>query len=274
MAAFLVMEGKSDGIFAKFLEQFLILFFFLMGATLTGCMIRAQTFKLGRYFGVVMMIEATLLYMSAIMMAGESLRSGEYAAAMACGLQNAMASRFSGAVIRTTHVTGTATDIGLVVGNYLRWGERINLWKLWIWIPCFLAFFVGAALGTWGWMSLGTNSLFVPASFTLAGGLFFFLHDVMWGRNGWCIEFVPTFLLRQESSELPSTPQNGSSATSPKPDDNSVALKILPDNSAAKESSAILADVKGELKKEAKADAKKDGKDKNDVKIDLKKEKL
>ena len=33
-------------------------------------MIRAATFKLGRYFGIVMMMESALLFLSAIMFAG------------------------------------------------------------------------------------------------------------------------------------------------------------------------------------------------------------
>ncbi len=35
-----------------------------------GIMIRAATFKLGRYFGIVMMMESALLFLSAIMFAG------------------------------------------------------------------------------------------------------------------------------------------------------------------------------------------------------------
>jgi uncharacterized membrane protein YoaK (UPF0700 family) len=44
-------------------------------------------------------------------------------ASAACGLQNAMVSTYSGAIIRTTHITGTVTDLGAMIGQYLR-GHR------------------------------------------------------------------------------------------------------------------------------------------------------
>ena len=40
--------------------------------------------------------------------------------AIAMGMQNAMTSKHAHAVIRTTHMTGVATDIGLLLGNILR----------------------------------------------------------------------------------------------------------------------------------------------------------
>jgi len=40
--------------------------------------------------------------------------------AMAMGMQNGMTSKHAHAVIRTTHMTGVATDIGLLLGNIFR----------------------------------------------------------------------------------------------------------------------------------------------------------
>merc|ERR1712151_184982 len=42
-----------------------------------------------------------------------------YVAAAACGLQNGMATHWGGAVVRTTHVTGLFTDVGLLLGRLL-----------------------------------------------------------------------------------------------------------------------------------------------------------
>jgi uncharacterized membrane protein YoaK (UPF0700 family) len=39
---------------------------------------------------------------------------------MAMGMQNAMTTKFSGAVIRTTHITGLTTDMGIVTANWLQ----------------------------------------------------------------------------------------------------------------------------------------------------------
>ena len=37
---------------------------------------------------------------------------------------------------------------------------------------------------------MGTNCLFIPASFTLVGGITFFAHGVLWGENGWCLDVL------------------------------------------------------------------------------------
>merc|ERR1719440_2672744 len=42
-----------------------------------------------------------------------------FIAAAACGLQNGLATHWGGAVVRTTHVTGLFTDVGLVFGRLL-----------------------------------------------------------------------------------------------------------------------------------------------------------
>ena len=39
-----------------------------------------------------------------------------YLASVGCGLQNATTSTYSGAVVRTTHVTGLFTDLGILLG--------------------------------------------------------------------------------------------------------------------------------------------------------------
>lgn len=62
-----------------------------------------------------------------------------YFLAFACGIQNALCTTWSGAVIRTTHYTPTITDLGIVVGNWIReklgWkrrreGNESDIWKI------------------------------------------------------------------------------------------------------------------------------------------------
>ncbi|CAK0870393.1 unnamed protein product [Prorocentrum cordatum] len=59
-------------------------------------------------------------------------RYAKFFAAAACGLQNGMASFWGGAVVRTTHVTGLFTDVGLLIGRLTslmarkRFGKRFD----------------------------------------------------------------------------------------------------------------------------------------------------
>jgi uncharacterized membrane protein YoaK (UPF0700 family) len=43
---------------------------------------------------------------------------------VAMGLQNSLVTRLSGAVVRTTHLTGVATDIGIEAARWLLWWRR------------------------------------------------------------------------------------------------------------------------------------------------------
>ena len=68
-----------------------------------------------------------------------------YLSAMAMGCQNAITSRYSGSLIRSTHMTGTITDIGLICGQYTR-GVTKDLWKLPVLLTLVLSFFIGGVL--------------------------------------------------------------------------------------------------------------------------------
>jgi hypothetical protein len=68
---------------------------------------------------------------------------------MANGVQNGMSSLYSANLLRTTHLTGTTTDIGLLIGASLR-GNRVNEWKLWILIGLAVSFWTGSLVGFYG----------------------------------------------------------------------------------------------------------------------------
>jgi uncharacterized membrane protein YoaK (UPF0700 family) len=70
-----------------------------------------------------------------------------YAAACATGLQNAMASAYSGAVVRTTHVSGMFTDLGIYLGHALR-GLPINMKRLQLSFLVISGFLCGGIFGT------------------------------------------------------------------------------------------------------------------------------
>lgn len=88
---------------------------FIAGSMLCGTLIEKSTvdFGLAKY-GIVLWINASLLGAACGLSDFDAAR---YLAAAACGLQNGMATSYCGAVMRTTHMTGAATDIGLLIGR-------------------------------------------------------------------------------------------------------------------------------------------------------------
>jgi uncharacterized membrane protein YoaK (UPF0700 family) len=92
---------------------------FVAGTVLGGVLIQDSTLQLGRRYGVALFLESILLCVAVPLLKSNSLL-GIYSAACACGLQNAMVSTYSGAVVRTTHLSGMFTDLGIFLGHSLR----------------------------------------------------------------------------------------------------------------------------------------------------------
>jgi uncharacterized membrane protein YoaK (UPF0700 family) len=65
--------------------------------------------------------------------------------ALANGIQNGVSSMYSANLIRTTHMTGTSTDVGLFIGQLLR-RNNTNLWKLKILLGLVASFWTGGFL--------------------------------------------------------------------------------------------------------------------------------
>ena len=116
--------------------------------------------------------------------------------AMALGMQNGMTSKHAHAVIRTTHMTGVATDIGLLMGNILRrefmliYEEKfkmkeiavdrlsaarkltnVELESLRLLFVLLFAFFFGGYVGLHMYWTCGIDTLLFPAIVELAMGV-------------------------------------------------------------------------------------------------------
>ena len=152
---------------------------FFFGSVLSAAIIRESTLKLGRRYGVALVLESVLLFAASRM-----LMTGNYAgdclAAMACGLQNAMATHYSGAVVRTTHMTGIITDVGIAVGLRLR-GVPLDGRRVRLLLVLLTGFFSGGILGSLGYAQIGFATLLIPATLAgLAGAGYFCFKQ--WGR--------------------------------------------------------------------------------------------
>src|SRR5690625_574161 len=114
---------------------------FLVGGAASGAIIGSTHVKPGRRYGVVLMAEGVLLALATVLLMQRS-GMGVAMAAAACGMQNAMASSYYGLVVRTTHMTGIVTDIGVLIGRWLRY-RRSSMWEHWFLTSLLVAFFGG-----------------------------------------------------------------------------------------------------------------------------------
>lgn len=147
---------------------------FVAGGALSGIIIRESTLQLGRRYGVALVIESLLLC-SAVSLLHRGNALGDYLASSACGLQNAMVSTYSGAVLRTTHVSGMFTDIGIAFGHLLR-GITPDWAKFRLWSAMIVAFAAGGTAGALAFPRLGYGTLYIPAAVTAATGVIYGLY--------------------------------------------------------------------------------------------------
>ncbi|MFO6425073.1 YoaK family protein [Motilimonas sp. KMU-193] len=140
---------------------FWVIVSFLVGAMISGVLIENTALKLGRHYGSALFIEGGLLLLAMLALQyGSSW--GHYFASAACGLQNALITTYSGAVVRTTHVTGVFTDLGLMIGARLR-GQAFDKRKAILFSIIITGFVLGGVLGAALYQSWQYLALSVPA---------------------------------------------------------------------------------------------------------------
>ena len=137
---------------------------FVGGTVLSGFLIQDATLKLGRRYGVALALESLMLCGAVLLLQRKSY-GGICLASVACGLQNAMASTFSGKVVRTTHISGMFTDLGIALGHTLR-GLPLDILRLRLCALIISAFLSGGIAGAFAFRHFGNFTLFIPASLT------------------------------------------------------------------------------------------------------------
>jgi uncharacterized membrane protein YoaK (UPF0700 family) len=141
---------------------------FCLGCVASGVIIGRVSGDPGRRYGAALLIEGTVLAGAASCL-HTHLATGVPLAAFACGLQNATTSSYRGLGMRTTHVTGMVTDLGVVVGHWLRHG-RVPKWKTTLLVTLTGGFLTGGVLGAAGIRWLDYRVLYVPAAGLLIAG--------------------------------------------------------------------------------------------------------
>lgn len=134
---------------------------FVAGAAISGFLIKDSALQLGPRYGVALFV-VSLLLVAAVPLLQHGSVYGMYAAACAIGLQNAMASTYSGAVIRTSHVSGMFTDLGIFLGHTLR-GLPVDSRRLRLSLLVISGFFAGGVAGTLMFRAFAYDALFLPA---------------------------------------------------------------------------------------------------------------
>ena len=126
-----IADDLAIGSMAMALAGVAALATFMTGAACSTLLINwARRHRLHSKFALALMVEAALLLLFGLV--GANLASLPHllvpsTVLLLCfimGLQNAIITKISGAEIRTTHMTGIATDIGIELGRLVYWNRN------------------------------------------------------------------------------------------------------------------------------------------------------
>jgi uncharacterized membrane protein YoaK (UPF0700 family) len=148
-------------------------------------------------YGVLLFGEASLLlgfFLISRQVDGSSARTLDSVALLLCtamGMQNSLVTRLSGAVVRTTHLTGVVTDLGIEMARWFRfWRARMgahtqlrltlgdnapatpHVPKAVLLATILLAFVSGSAIGAVLAMSVRQAAILLPVVLLVGGGLY------------------------------------------------------------------------------------------------------
>ena len=176
-------DNLVEGNIVLMITAVFALFAFICGAASTAIMVNyAKRQGIIYFYSPTLIAEALLLLIFGLV--GKKLQEHDLlqlsmTAILLCyvmGLQNALITKISHAQIRTTHLTGLVTDIGIELGKLIYWNRstnsppnsevQVNQHKLMIYTVLLTCFFVGGILGAVGFKYVGFISS-VPLAFAL-----------------------------------------------------------------------------------------------------------
>ena len=171
------IEGAKFN-FLNMIGMLMVPTFFLMGAMLSAWLVERRRIqeRPPRYSTVFSIIILNLIAVAVLGSLGffgtfgESFTFGRdylllFLLAFTCGLQNAVISSASGAFIRTTHLTGPTTDLGIGLVRIWTLRKTVNhneLFAIWCRLGIIFSFILGSLINAFFFMEYRFYGFFLP----------------------------------------------------------------------------------------------------------------
>lgn len=141
-------------------KALMVLLGFIGGALISGLLIGDRQNRQDKRFAIGMSMLSALLAVSAYLAISINQLT-LLTTAIACGLQNALIANYRGLQMRTTHVTGIVTDLGLYLAKLIK--HQAWPWQAWLLVVIITSFFSGGLIGILAFSRLEGSSLIIPA---------------------------------------------------------------------------------------------------------------
>lgn len=143
----------------------LIILSYVLGSSYSGFILGNSHFQLGRRYGIPLSLVAIFIVLCWIFIPYYPRYALLWASA-AMGIQNAMVSHYKGTIIRTTHLSGVLTDLGLALGYAFR-GLKNEKRRVTLHLLILFGFIIGGVIASLLHPYLQLNAFLVPAGLTL-----------------------------------------------------------------------------------------------------------
>ena len=137
---------------------------FVLGSFYSGLILGNANVKLGRRYGAPLTLVSIFIFLCWAFLPYFP-RYALLWAATAMGVQNAMVSHYRGTIIRTTHLSGVLTDIGLAFGYLVR-GLKVDPRRLILHFLIFFGFLLGGFIAAILYHYLHLNAFLIPVLLT------------------------------------------------------------------------------------------------------------
>lgn len=169
-----VGRGLGQADWVKFGMNIGIILSHITGATVSGLMIPVTPFYLDSSYARLFKIGAVVLTVAALIdyLASSSSPFFYFFLAGLTGLQNSLSSKYSTNVLRTTHISGSLTDMGLFGGRRFL-GQTQNFWKLYVNFFLVISFIAGTITSAYLNQYMINTEVFIPVGIYTSLGVFF-----------------------------------------------------------------------------------------------------
>lgn len=204
----------ANGEVKQFWFEFTLVLSFIGGAMLAGLLNpQAIPHKLVPSYGPTFLLASLCMIAASIAaVLHPDGRALYYFAAMANGIQNGMTSTYSANLIRTSHLTGTSTDIGLIIGQMLR-GNWKNYWKFKVLVGLACSFWFGGLISFYSASAFLSKSLWFSAGLLLAIGLTHITFVVLTKKVSFVQACVGTWTWDRALKHMASSMNDGNGST-------------------------------------------------------------
>ena len=158
---------------AQLLYLFLIVVCYVVGSFYSGFILGNSHFSLGRRYGLPLSLVAFFLLLCWLFIPYFPKYALLWASA-AMGVQNAMISHYKGTIIRTTHLSGVLTDLGLAIGYFFR-GLEVDKKRIILHLLILFGFLFGGIIAVVIYPVLHLNSFLVPTCLSLVLSLIYWM---------------------------------------------------------------------------------------------------